>query len=225
MADGSVARLTRVVLILSVISLACDRPPPTGLVAPSPPAPPAPLAVRAVVPNTGPANSAVEVRILGTGFQPGATVTLGVAATNVSVISTTFITATTPLHSGATADVVVTNPDGLSATLTAGYTYDVVSLSVSSTVVTAGSAMTVSWVAPGARSAWDWVGLFKIGDPNGIYGWYEYTKGAASGTFELTAPAQPGRYEFRYLLDDGYVDVARSREVTVTALLGASGLR
>ena len=74
----------------------------------------------------------------------------------------TFITATTPLHSGATADVVVTNPDGLSATLTAGYTYDVVSLSVSSNVVTAGSAMTVSWVAPGPRSAWDWVGLFKL---------------------------------------------------------------
>ena len=86
MANGSVARLTRAVLILSVISLACDRPPPTGLVAPSRPAPPAPLAVRAVVPNAGPANSAVEVRILGTGFQPGATVTLGGAATNVSVV-------------------------------------------------------------------------------------------------------------------------------------------
>ena len=174
MANGCAARLTRAALILSVISLACDRPPPTGLVAPASPAPPAPLVVRAVIPNAGPANRAVEVQILGTGFQPGATVTLGAAATNVSVISTTFITATTPLHSGATADVVVTNPDGLSGVLTAGYTYDAVSLTVSSNVVAAGRAMTVSWVAPAARSTWDWVGLFRVGDSNGIYGWFTH---------------------------------------------------
>ena len=178
--------------------------------------------MRAVVPNAGPANSSVEVRILGTGFQPGATVTLGVAATNVSVISTTLITATTPLHPGATADVVVTNPDGQSAILTAGYIYDVVSLSVSSNIVTAGSAVTVSWVAHGPRSQWDWVGLFRVGNSNQMYGWYDYTKGATSGTHALTAPAEPGRYEFRYLLDDGYVDVARSTEVTVTTSTGTT---
>ena len=30
-----------------------------------------------------------------------------------------------------------------------------------------------------------------------------------SGTLTLNAPAQPGQYQFRYLLDDGFVDTAR----------------
>ena len=36
-----------------------------------------------------------------------------------------------------------------------------------------------------------------------------------SGTFTLTAPSQAGQYEFRYLIDDGWSDVARSTMVTV----------
>src|SRR5678816_3429268 len=52
--------------------------------------------------------------------------------------------------------------------------------------------------------------------------WYEYTNGTTSGTVRFTAPVQPGQYQFRYLLDDGYVDVVRTASVTVGAL-SASG--
>ena len=39
--------------------------------------------------------------------------------------------------------------------------------------------------------------------------------GATSGTLTLTAPTRPGQYEFRYLSDDSFLDLARSRPVTV----------
>jgi hypothetical protein len=65
----------------------------------------------------------------------------------------------------------------------------------------------------------DWIALLKVGDSSRNYdsGWWDYTKGAASGTFTLSAPIQPGDYEFRYLPDDGYIDVARSTPVKVSA--------
>ena len=54
--------------------------------------------------------------------------------------------------------------------------------------------------------------------PNTSYDyWWEYTDGATSGTLTLSAPTAPGQYEFRYLLDDGFVDTVRSSPVTVTA--------
>ena len=60
----------------------------------------------------------------GTGFQSGATVKLGgTAATGVTVVSSTSITATTPAHSAGTVSVVVTNTDGQSGTLSGGFTY------------------------------------------------------------------------------------------------------
>jgi hypothetical protein len=64
----------------------------------------------------------------------------------------------------------------------------------------------------------DWVGLFKVGAPNTSYDdyWWRYTDAKTSGTLMLTAPNAPGQYEFRYLLDDGYVDTIRSNPVTVT---------
>jgi hypothetical protein len=68
-------------------------------------------------------NSAAPVRILGQGFQPGATVTIGGAASNVVVVDSRTITATTPAHAAAAVDVVVTNPDGSSSRLPAGYRY------------------------------------------------------------------------------------------------------
>ena len=69
----------------------------------------------------------VTVTIAGTGFISGAGVTIGnVAAANVTWVSASQITATTPANSsGGAKDVKVTNPDTGSATLTGGYTYRV----------------------------------------------------------------------------------------------------
>jgi hypothetical protein len=74
----------------------------------------------------------------------------------------------------------------------------------------------VSWTAS-TKGGKDWIALFKKADSNmtPITGWVGWTDGAISGTFTLSAPTQAGQYEFRYLLDDGYSDAARSSLVTV----------
>ena len=62
--------------------------------------------------------------ITGTGFLAGATVKLGgTAASNVVVVSGTSITATTAAHGAGVVDVVVTNSDTQSGTLSQGYRY------------------------------------------------------------------------------------------------------
>jgi hypothetical protein len=64
------------------------------------------------------------VTITGTGFVNGATVTIGGAsATGVTWVSATSITATAPAGTAGAQNVVVTNPDLQSGTLTSGYTY------------------------------------------------------------------------------------------------------
>ena len=62
--------------------------------------------------------------ITGTNFAAGATVTFGcTAATNVVVVNSTTITATTPAGSAGAVTVTVTNSGGQSGSLTSGFTY------------------------------------------------------------------------------------------------------
>lgn len=210
---------TRAVIVsllgLAGMSLGCDRS-PAGPTPTAVPQPATPVSVTSITPTGGPAGAVVIVA--GTGFQQGTTVTLGGIAARVTGVTSTAITATTPVHEGGTVDVVVTNPSGQSGTLNGGYTFEVVTVTASSILAAPGGQLSVSWVAPSGRRL-DWIGLFKVGDPNTSYenGWWAYTDGAPSGTLTLTAPAQPGQYEFRYLLDDGFLDVARSSRVTVSA--------
>ncbi len=87
-----------------------------------------------------------------------------------------------------------------------------VTLRLSSTVVAAGSKLTVYFTTPRAGRSRDWVGMFRAGDDNSKYlggGYWGYTHGQTSGTIELQVPTTPGRYELRYLLDDGAQDIAR----------------
>lgn len=84
---------------------------------------PAPT-ISSISPNSGSTSGGTNVTISGTGFSSGASVTLGgAAATNVTVVSATSITARTPAHSSGAVNVVVTNSDGQSGTLTNGFTY------------------------------------------------------------------------------------------------------
>jgi glucose/arabinose dehydrogenase len=90
---------------------------------PNPPSNPAPT-VTSITPNSGAINGATAVTITGTGFQAGATVSLGgTAATGVTLVSSTSITATTAAHAAGAVNVMVTNTDAQSATLAGGYTY------------------------------------------------------------------------------------------------------
>ncbi len=215
--------VARVLLLLvSSVVLACGSK-PAGPTAPAPTS----VAVFAISPTNGSTLGATMVTITGSGFQPGATVTLGTAAMNVTVLNGTTITATVAAHAVATVDVVVINPGGASGRLAGAFAYtEPAPYSVAATpeTVTAGDRITVRWTAPRGGGL-DWVGLFRSGDSNEDYRWYEYTNGGLFGTLIVTAPNDPGRYEFRYLLDDGYVDTARSNTVTIVPRASALSAR
>ena len=77
-----------------------------------------------ISPTSGTTAGGTPVTITGTGFLTGATVSLGgTAATGVTVVSSTSITATTAAHAAGAVNVVVTNTDAKTGTLTNGYTY------------------------------------------------------------------------------------------------------
>ena len=79
--------------------------------------------VTSVSPNSGTTAGGTAVTITGTNFATGATVTFGgAAATNVVVVSSTSITATTPAGSAGAVTVSVT-VSGLSGSLAGGFTY------------------------------------------------------------------------------------------------------
>jgi hypothetical protein len=82
--------------------------------------------VTGCAPGQGARPGGTLVVLAGTGFLAGATVTIGgVAASAVSVDSSTAISCRTGGHPGGRADVTVTNWDGQSGTLAGGYVYGV----------------------------------------------------------------------------------------------------
>ncbi len=92
--------------------------------------------VTLISPNHGPANGGTAVTISGSNFKEGASVTFGGAvASDVSILSSTQITCTTPAHFPEVVDVTVTNPDSQSDTLLRSFTYesDTASMSVPDT--------------------------------------------------------------------------------------------
>ncbi len=100
---------------------------------------PNPPTVTGISPSSGSANGGTAVTITGTGFLSGASVTLGgTAATGVTVVSSTSITATTPSHAVGPVDVVVTNKNGQSGTLAEGYTYKSASSAIAFVQVNSG---------------------------------------------------------------------------------------
>jgi heme/copper-type cytochrome/quinol oxidase subunit 2 len=92
---------------------------------------PAPT-VASILPTSGGIAGGTVVTISGTGFLTNPTVKFGGAsATNVSATATS-ITATAPAHAAGKVDVVVTNTDGQSATLTQAFTYTLPAPAISS---------------------------------------------------------------------------------------------
>ncbi|MBI2837790.1 MAG: IPT/TIG domain-containing protein [Acidobacteria bacterium] len=84
-----------------------------------------PPTVASVTPSRGPQAGGTRVSISGTGFVAGATVSIGgTAASDVAVVNSTSISATTPPHSAGTVSVDILNPDGQMGSLAAGYTYE-----------------------------------------------------------------------------------------------------
>jgi hypothetical protein len=83
-----------------------------------------PPTVLSVAPVGGNITGGTSVTITGSSFVNGATVKFGgTACTSVAFVSSTSLTCTTPAHAAGAVDVMVTNPDTLSHTLTNAYTY------------------------------------------------------------------------------------------------------
>ena len=107
-----------------------------------------PPTVTSVSPNAGSTAGGTAVTITGTNFAAGATVTFGgTAATNVVVVNSTTITATTPVGSAGAVTVTVT-VSGQGGSLTSGFTYVVTptvsSVSPNSGPTAGGTAVTIT---------------------------------------------------------------------------------
>ena len=106
------------------------------------------VTVTSIQPSSVPAGTPTEVRIEGWNFKEGAVVTIGEAATNVSVLNRTTIVATTSVLVEGAADVVVRNPDGGRGKLAGAFTFTgaaAVTISkVSPSVVRAGHSVTIT---------------------------------------------------------------------------------
>ena len=86
---------------------------------------PPPPSISGVSPNSGTVNGGTAITINGANFQYGATVTIGGRPATVQTWTNSYISATTPTgQSTGIVDVIVTNPDNQSVTLTGGYTYN-----------------------------------------------------------------------------------------------------
>jgi O-glycosyl hydrolase len=117
--------------------------------------PAAPPTIVSVTPDVGPTNGGTTVTILGTGFESGATVNFGLFPTaSVNVLNATNITALTPASSSGSVNVVVTNADGQSTTLSNAFTYAATTetLPVIQAVGQSGSSFTLTWSVQPAHS-------------------------------------------------------------------------
>jgi hypothetical protein len=109
---------------------------------------PAPT-ISGVSPNSGSTAGATSVQVNGANFVSGATVSFGgTAAAGVTFVSTSALTVTTPAHASGAVNVVVTNPDAQSATLSGGFTYlsppSISSVSPSAGPTAGGTSVTIS---------------------------------------------------------------------------------
>jgi IPT/TIG domain len=82
-----------------------------------------PVTVSALDPATGSTGGGTTVKITGTGFFSGTTVTFDAERMTAGVESSTVMYATTPAHSAGTVNVIVSRPSGDSVTLSGGFTY------------------------------------------------------------------------------------------------------
>jgi pectin methylesterase-like acyl-CoA thioesterase len=83
-------------------------------------------------------------------------------------------------------------------------------------VAAPGDLTQVHWSAPPSHSGADWVGLYRLGAPDSDYVAAQYTgTDGTTGDMDFTAPLEPGRYEFRYLVADGPASAAASARIRV----------
>lgn len=84
-----------------------------------------PAAISTIEPSHGPASGGTLITIVGSGFIPGLSVSIGNnPCTELTVVTSTTLTCRTPAGSAGTAAVAVTNLGQAAITHAAGFTYD-----------------------------------------------------------------------------------------------------
>jgi len=81
-----------------------------------------PLGIGSLLPANGPAAGGTSVTIRGSGFQSATTLTLGGKVVSVTFKDMNTLTFTTPSFAAGAQRLVVTNPNGESASLDAAFT-------------------------------------------------------------------------------------------------------
>ena len=114
--------------------------------------------------------------ITGTNFATGATVTFGTtAATNVTVVSATQITATTPAATAGAVTVTVTIPSGQTGSLSNGFTY------LPPVTIALGQVAAATPQSPTATVSVSFPAAQSVGDLNiVVVGWNDTTSSVQS---------------------------------------------
>jgi pectin methylesterase-like acyl-CoA thioesterase len=81
--------------------------------------------------------------------------------------------------------------------------------------VQAGATVIVNWSAPSGHSTFDFIGLYRVGDPNGALLYPKFITPSTTGTVSFTMPATPGAYEFRYFVPPNKTLAASSNSILV----------
>ena len=90
-------------------------------------------------------------------------------------------------------------------------------VTVSPAIVSRGGTVTVSWSAVTTPTTGDWIGLYKVGTPEGgpVTAW-KYTSGTASGSSTIKLPwSATGLYEVRLMADNTTRRLAAAGPITV----------
>eukprot|EP01114_Cavostelium_apophysatum_P001306 TRINITY_DN1110_c0_g1_i1.p1 TRINITY_DN1110_c0_g1~~TRINITY_DN1110_c0_g1_i1.p1 ORF type:complete len:387 (-),score=121.85 TRINITY_DN1110_c0_g1_i1:186-1346(-) len=100
-----------------------------------------------------------------------------------------------------------------------------VTLTVQQSVVDVGNPIVVDWeITSGVSSAWDWIGLFPVDQPNKQYVTYQWSgKQLMKGSLTFTAPNVYGEYEFRYFPNGYYEHAAMSKRIKVGPQIEVAG--
>ncbi len=124
-----------------------------------------PPAVTSLSLTLGAAGGANNLTITGTGFLTGATVTFGgVAATAIVIVNATTITCTTPAHAAGAVNVVVTNLDMQTGTLTSGFTYSSFNTPTLTSVAPGGGPLGVEHPLRSSGPISTWVPWLQLGE-------------------------------------------------------------
>jgi hypothetical protein len=90
------------------------------------------------------------------------------------------------------------------------------SVQVSPGSILKGGVVAVNFTAPAGQPAFDWIGLYEVGASNSAFLDVHFTGGASVGSFTGPFNYAAGVYEYRYFVDNSFIEVAVSNPITVT---------